>query len=42
MLVTDGINRRYLTDFTGSAGTVLTSKKEAYLYVSNALKKEWF
>ncbi|MFJ7973287.1 M24 family metallopeptidase [Psychrobacillus sp. NPDC096389] len=33
ILVTDGINRRYLTDFTGSAGTVLISKTEAYLLV---------
>lgn len=33
VLITDGINRRYLTDFTGSAGTVLVSKTEAYLLV---------
>lgn len=33
ILVTDSINRRYLTDFTGSAGTVLISKTEAYLLV---------
>jgi len=33
VLVTDGINRRYLTDFTGSAGTVLISKTEAFLLV---------
>lgn len=33
VLVTDSINRRYLTEFTGSAGTVLISKTEAYLLV---------
>ncbi|QUG42616.1 aminopeptidase P family N-terminal domain-containing protein [Psychrobacillus sp. INOP01] len=29
----DGINRRYLTDFTGSAGTVLVTKTKAYQLV---------
>ena len=33
ILITDPYNRRYLTDFTGSAGTVLVSKAEAYLLV---------
>ncbi|MCM3638686.1 Xaa-Pro peptidase family protein [Sporosarcina luteola] len=33
MLITDPYNRRYLTDFTGTAGTVLVSKSEAFLLV---------
>lgn len=33
MLVTDPYNRRYLTGFTGTAGTILVSKTEAYLLV---------
>lgn len=33
ILITDAMNRRYLTDFTGSAGTVLVTKTDAYLLV---------
>ena len=33
MIITNEINRRYMTDFTGSAGTVIVTQKEAYLLV---------
>ncbi len=33
ILITDSYNRRYLTDFTGSAGTVFVTKTDAYLLV---------
>ena len=33
ILITDAYNRRYLTDFTGSAGTVIVTKTDAYLLV---------
>lgn len=33
ILITDAMNRRYLTDFTGSAGTVIVTKTDAYLLV---------
>ncbi|MET3290753.1 UNVERIFIED_CONTAM: Xaa-Pro aminopeptidase [Brevibacillus sp. OAP136] len=33
LLVTNGQNRRYLTGFTGSAGIVLITKTEAFLFV---------
>ncbi|MBO0603149.1 aminopeptidase P family protein [Sporosarcina sp. E16_3] len=33
ILITDAMNRRYLTDFTGSAGTVVVTKADAYLLV---------
>ena len=33
ILITNGVNRRYLTGFTGSAGTVVITKSEACLFV---------
>lgn len=33
ILITDAINRRYLTDFTGSAGTLVVTQTDAYLLV---------
>ncbi|MFP4201251.1 MAG: M24 family metallopeptidase [Clostridia bacterium] len=35
MLITSPLNRRYLTGFTGSAGTVLVTTSEAYLIVDS-------
>ncbi|MFJ7935294.1 M24 family metallopeptidase [Sporosarcina sp. NPDC096371] len=33
VIITNGVNRRYLTGFTGSAGTVVITKSEACLFV---------
>ncbi|MGN1386852.1 MAG: M24 family metallopeptidase [Bacillus sp. (in: firmicutes)] len=35
ILITNGINRRYITGFTGSAGTVLVTKTAAHLLVDS-------